>query len=177
MTHGAVNLCLIGALLVSGSAIRLGQFVAIDAEEFLGGHQSTLAHAFAHDGTKGVIANFPELGTPDSEGVCAQGCSHAGEEGDTIDGGGMNDELYLVFEGVDGIDDVVVVLEMELVFGVSGIGAMQSGNLCFRVYLEQSLAHNLYFGFAYSSGGGHHLTIDVGGTDAVGIDDGEMANA
>ena len=46
----------------------------------------------------------------------------------------MTNQLCLTFQRVDGVDDVVVVLEMERVACRSIIDAFNGFNLCFRVY-------------------------------------------
>ena len=166
--------CATGALLTS---IGLGQFVAIYAEELFAWHELALSHTFAHDSGEGVVAYFPELGTLDGEGVGAQGGAHRGEEGDAVEGGGVEDELYLVLEGVDGIDDVVIVLEVEVVLGVGTVYLLQSGDLSLGVDVEQSLAQGFNLYLANGLAGCHDLTVAVGDADAVGIDDGEMLNA
>ena len=101
-------------------AFRLYQFIGIDALEL------------------GVALHLPELGYLDAGGVELQGCAHRRVElGVSI--ACHEDEQGLVFQRVNGVDDVVVGIKFETIGGLGGKELMTCGNLGVRIDGEQTL--------------------------------------
>lgn len=84
-------------------------FVAEDAEELAGGALSQVLEAQAQGTSQRTAFHLPELADADARRVGLQGCAHRGEEGGCGVGGSL-DEQELVFQRVDGINDVIVVI-------------------------------------------------------------------
>ena len=154
----------------------LEEFFAVDAFELLGGEGFLVAELATEGCGKGATFDLPEFGDGDFGGVHLEGGSHGGEEGG-IGLSGTKDEVGFVFEGVDGIDDVVVGGEVEGVGGLGTVDGLDGSDLSGGVDVEEALFENIDFNFADGGGGCHELAVDIGGADTVGIDDGEVLDA
>lgn len=84
--------------------------------------------------------------------------------------------MHFVAEGVDGVDDVVVAVEVELSGGVGGIEHVHRIDACRWVDGEQALTHHFDFRHAYGGGKCRELTVDVGGGYVVEVDDVEVSD-
>ena len=61
--------------------------------------------------------------------------------------------------------------------GVATIDFLQGTDVGTRVDLQETLAKGIDLDFPYRVGSGHQLAVDIGDTDAVGIDNGEVLYA
>ena len=103
----------------------LGRLVGIYAKKLLAGELLQLLELATKSTGKRVAADTPELGDTDACRVGLHGCSHRGEYG----GGTVTchkEQGRLVFQRVDGIDDVVILLQLELTGGICGETLMES---------------------------------------------------
>ena len=151
-------------------------FIAEDAEEFAGGTLAQVLEAHAQGTSQRTAFHLPELADADVRGVGLQGCAHRGEEGGCRVGGSL-DEQKLVFQGVDGIDDVVVAAEVERISRLLVVDGLNSDDVSIWVDGEQPFAQTRYLGNAHSECRSHELTVDVAGTDNIAVDDGQMTDA
>ena len=85
--------------------------------------------------------------------------------------------MGFVFQGVDGIDDVVVTVEVELLGGLLREYLLQRCDVGHGIDGEQTLAEGFHLHLADGLGGGHQLAVDVGDAYTVAVDEGEVADA
>ena len=152
------------------------QLFAVNTLELARGAHSLLLEPAAQGGSQRAATHLPELCHLNARGVELQGCTHRREEAG-FGAAGMEYELGLVLQGVDGIDNVVVGFEVEVGSGFFGIDLLPCFYLRRGVDGEQPLPQCLHLHHAYGLGGGHELAVDVGDADAVGVDNGEVADA
>ena len=157
-------------------AFVLKQFVGIDARELVLGELLVALESVAQSTRQGVALHLPELGHLDAGGVELEGSTHRRVE-TRLGLRGKEDEQCLVLQRVDGIDDIVVLVEVERVGGLFGKDLLKGSNLGRGVDGQESILECLHLDLTYGLGGGHQLTVDVGDAHAVGIDDGELADA
>ena len=150
--------------------------LAVDAHELAGGAAVHVLELLAEGGAERTAAHLPELSHAYERGVHLEGCAHGREQGGT-GLAGTEHEQRLVLEAVYGVDDVVVGVEGEVIGGVGGINLLQRQDVGIGTDFEQMTAQRVDLDLAHGEGGGHELAVDIGGADAVGVDDGEVAYA
>ncbi len=89
----------------------------------------------------------------------------------------MPQQLHLVFEAVDGIDDVVERVQLEFVRIRFFVDVLQCDNVGVRVDFEQAIFQHVHLDLAYGFCGGHQLAVHVGDAHAVRIDEHEFLDA
>ena len=152
------------------------QLVTKHTLELLGREMLVALEAVAQGTSEGVALHLPELGDLDACGVEFQGGTHRREElGFRL--ASHQDEQGFVLERVDGVDDIVIGVETEAVCGVGSEELVNGGDLGSRVDGVQTLTQDIGLHLADGLCGGHQLTVDVAGTDAVGINDGQLLDA
>ena len=82
------------------------EFVAIDTHDFLFREKFFALELVAESASERASGNFPEFGDLDSRGIHLEGGSHRRKYG-CFSFGRVIQQLHLVFEAVDGVDDVV----------------------------------------------------------------------
>ncbi len=157
-------------------AFILKQFVGIDARELVLGELLVALEAVAQSTRQGVALHLPELGHLDAGGVKLEGSTHRREE-TRLGLCGQQDEQCLVLQRVDGIDDIVVLVEVETVGGLFGKDLLKGSDLCRGVDSKESILERLHLDLTDGLGSSHQLTVDIGDAHAVGIDNGELTNA
>ena len=89
----------------------------------------------------------------------------------------MQDEGCLVLQGVDGVDDVIVGIQGE----IRGVGVREPRlnglDRGFGIDFQEHFLEHVHFGPADGMDRRHPLAVDVGGGDAVGVDQGQMPDA
>ena len=125
---------------------------------------------------KRTALHLPELGDGDARRIQFQCGTHGGEE--TCRGaGGVANQKCLVCQRVDGIDDVVKVIEIIGLRRLCVIASVNGTHVCFRVDGQQMFAQGIHFDLSDGQGGCHELAVDVARLHFVGIDDGEVCDA
>ena len=111
------------------------QLLGIDAQELSLREGAVSFEAFA-DGTSHRAALYlPELRHLHLGRIHFEGRAHGREEF-PLASGGLQDEMDLVFQTVDGIDDIVVGVKLERCSVVSAINLLNSIDLRFRVDVQ-----------------------------------------
>ena len=91
--------------------------------------------------------------------------------------GGVQNKVYLVLETVNGVDDVVVGLELELLGVLGGINLLHRIDLSLWIDLQKAFLQHLHLDHSHCFGGGLQLPVDIGDTHAVAVHDGEVTDA
>ena len=148
----------------------------IYALEFLFRELLPVLELLAQAAGERTVADFPELIDTDFGRVELEGRAHGGEQrhGQT---GGVEDEVRLGRETVDGVYHEIVVLEMETVGGVRVIDLRAGDNLGVGVDGEESPSENIDLQPPDSFGRGLHLPVEVGDVHGVAVHEGEMPDA
>ena len=89
----------------------------------------------------------------------------------------MSDEECLVLQTIDGIDDVVVSLDLKTFGSFSAINLLECIDFGCWIDGQQALFECFHLDLTNGFGGGHQLSVDIGYTNSVGIDDGEIFDA
>ena len=191
MCHSTINL---GLLRTPGIAtlplcIWQGVYIAVvvhhgvgnelfakHAAEFPARQTLRLLELAAQRGSQRTALHLPKFGNRNLRRVHFQGGAHRGEENRFRVGGAAN-EQHFVFQTVDGINDIVIGSEVEIVSGLFAVDFHQG--LDFRLWInaQEAFAQCLNLHLPHCGGGGHELPIDIGDADAVGINNGEVAYA
>ena len=82
------------------------KFVAIDAKDLFLEVLLFALELVAECAGEGAACDFPEFGDLDSRGVHLEGGTHRRENGG-LGARGVPQQLHLVFEAIDGVDDVI----------------------------------------------------------------------
>ena len=152
------------------------QLVTKHTLELLGREMLVALEAVAQGTSEGVALHLPELGDLNACGVKFQGGTHRGEElGTRL--ASHEDEEGFVLEGVDGVDDVVVAAEVELVGGLFRENLLQGGDVCRGIDAEETFLQSFHLHLSNRLAGGHQLAVDVGDAHAVAVHDGQMPDA
>lgn len=151
-------------------------FIAEDAEKLAGGALAQVLEAKAQGTSQRTAFHIPELADSDARGVGLQGSSHRREKGGCGVGSSL-DEQELVFQGVDGIDDIVVTTEVERIGRLFAVDGLNSDDVSIRVDGEQAFTKTRHLGNTHGERRSHELTVDVAGTDDIAINDSQMAKA
>ena len=89
----------------------------------------------------------------------------------------MQDEGRLVLDGVDRVDDVIVLVQFERGrrgFREAGVDRLDPG---FRIDVQEDFLQDVHFRPAHGGNRGHALPVDVGGDHVVRIDDRQVPDA
>ena len=159
-----------------GTAFVDQQFVAIDAEELVLGEHLVFLEPVSQRTSQRVALDLPELRHLDACGVQLECCTH-GREQPGFRLASQEYERRLVFQRVDGIDDVIVAVELEAVGSLFGEDLLQSGNLSLGIDGEQTLLQGIDLYLTDGLRRRHQLAIDVGDTHPVAVYDGQQADA
>ena len=89
----------------------------------------------------------------------------------------MQDKVYLVLEAVNGVDDVVVGLELEHLSVFGGINLLHGVDFSLRINLQKAFLQHLHLDHSHRFGGGLQLPVDVSDADAVAVHNGEVTDA
>ena len=154
MRRGAVDLGLRRVPVLQRQAVAGIPFVADFAKvrqhlgtpyafEFAARKPLELAHTAAQHGSQRTAVDFPELADRHLCRVQLQCRTHRRKEGRHSLLGTAHDQLQLVFQAVDGVDDVVVALQVEAVdrFGAENI--LYGSDFGRRVDVQKALTHSL----------------------------------
>lgn len=152
------------------------EFVAVDTEEFSLGVAFLLLEALTKGAREWTAGDFPEFGYTDSGGVEFEGGSHGGVEFGFGCGGHLDQE-HLVFEGVDGVDYIVVAVEIEAVDGFGGEDLFSCVDVGVGIDSKQIFFQGLDFYATDGLGSSHQLTVYVGVADTVAVNDRDIRHA
>ena len=152
------------------------EFVAVNAQHFFLERHFLFLEFIAECAGERASGHFPEFGDLDARGVHLEGGPHRGEYGG-LRARGVPQQLHLVFEAIDGIDDIVECIQLEF-FGIRFfVNVLQRYDVCVRVDFEQAFLEDFYLHLADGLGGGHQLAVHVGDAHAVGIYEHEFLDA
>ena len=157
-------------------AAVLQKFIAVDAQHFFLERHFLFLELVAQGAGERATGDFPEFGDLDSCGVHLEGSSHRREYG-RLRARGVPQQLHLVFEAVDGIDDVVEGVQLEFVRIRFFVDVLQCDNVGVRVDFEQAVLEDFDFDLAHGFGGGHQLSVHISNAHAVRIDQDEFLDA
>ncbi len=146
------------------------------AKVFLGGEHLSLSHTLTHSRTQRTAIDLPKLGYPYLGKVEFEGTAHRRKK-DSSMACRLHRQQYLIFQTVDTVDDIVVSVEVKLLFGLLVEKTSYCLYLGIGVDVEQSATKHLYLPFAYGRGCRHYLTVDIAGTNIVVIDNIEIPHS
>ena len=152
------------------------EFVAVDAQHFFLERHFLFLELIAERAGERATGDFPEFGDLDSCGVHLEGCAHR-RENCGLGARGVPQQLHLVFEAVDGIDDVVEGVQLEFVRIRFFVDILQCDNVGVRVDFQQAVLEDFNLDLSHGLCGGHQLAVHVGDAHAVGIDKHEFLDA
>ena len=147
-----------------------------NAKELPSWHVLFALEAFAQRPCKRTAFHFPEFGTLQPCRIHLPCRSHRRNEAGLC-AAGMAYEVGLFGQGVDGVDNGIVILKVESRRCGAVVDHSQRLDLEVRVDLEQTFAQRLHFGASDIGDGSHNLPVDVGDIHTVGVDDGEVSDA
>lgn len=166
-----------GFVAVDGCFAKVGKnFVAVDAEEFLGRTRLGVLKLLAKCATERTTMDFVELRHADACGIHLQRCTHGGNE----EGRGLasaKEKMSFFGERVDGIDDDVVGVELERLGILRVVDVLDGSDFGGRIDGEETFAEHFHLHLSHGLRGGHELAIDIADVHAVRIDNGEMHHA
>ena len=146
VTERTINLRLGRAVFTVRAHVLHWLFYAINALELAARESLVLLEFLAKGSCQRVAINLPELSLSYHEGVASKGCSHRRNEGDFLRKGcGTENQIRLVFQRVDGIDDEVVFLQVELIGCFRLVDFLISRDVGIWVDFQQAFAQRIYF--------------------------------
>ena len=89
----------------------------------------------------------------------------------------MADEVGLFGQGVDGVDDGIVILKVECGRCGAVVDHSEGIDVEMGIDVEEPFLKGFHLGASDVRDGGHYLTVDIGYVHTVGVDDGEMSDA
>ena len=180
MRQGAIRLHLVelvgSVVLANRFFLVLKHFRRIDALKLALRKLLPMLELLTETASQRAILHLPKLRNTNLRGVEFEGRTHGGEQRDG-QAGGVEDEVSLGREAVNGIDDEIVVFEMERIGGGGVIDLRTGGDFGFGVDGEQPFPQHLYLQLTYRFDGGLHLSVEVGDIYCVAIDKSEIADA